>query len=150
MRSKWTAAVAAMAAMALAVVGLSVARGDDHEELEKLMKDVNIQNNIIRKAVRTATEYKKSPENIQKAAEKLVELGKKGRDNKSAAEKEKKPQTQWADAMDKFVKASEKVAKAAKDRVELPAAKKAFAELTKSCSDCHTDFRKDGDDDFGK
>lgn len=154
MKSKWLAALVSL--LALVLVGSSLAfakddKGGDENSIEKIMEGVNKANNAIRKNVRNEVSFKKGREEVVKEAKKLVELGKKGRDNKTAAEKNKKDLKEWQGLMDKYIQAAEKLVKDTDSpTAEHKAAKDAFTALGKTCTDCHNVFRVDEEDPFKK
>jgi cytochrome c556 len=148
MWSKWTVLAVAMTAVGLTAAGLSFADDKKESPLEKIMEKVNAKNNLIKKAVRTPVAFKKAGKSVVKAAEDLAKLGKEAREIKSAAEKVKKPFSDWTKMMDEMIAASEKMAKAA-EKGDHAEAKSAQSALTKSCGDCHKVFRVE-EDEFDK
>jgi len=129
----------------VAVAGLSLAfAADDESETGKLMEVINKKNNDLRKATRTAAEYKKSVGNIPKTAEELIEKAKEAKKIKEPAEKAKKPFADYEKLMDDMIKATEDLSKVAEKKGSTQAqAKEAFATFSKTCTACHDVFKKD-------
>ena len=130
------------AVMMALIAGFSVA--DDDSPLEKLMEKIQNKTNDMRKVTRNAAEYKKGAASIAKSTEEVIKLGKESRDFKEPAEKEKKPQAEWAKLTDDMIHATEELAKVAADSKSTQAqAKEAFTAYTKTCSACHNVFKKE-------
>jgi cytochrome c556 len=138
---KWTTLAVGMLAVFTLATGLSLA--DDESPLHKLMESVGKENTLIGKAVRTRVSYSKADKkDVVKNAEELIELGKKARDMKEAAEKQKKPMVEWTNAMDDFLKKTgEFKTLMAKPNTTFEAAKKSYATVKASCSACHNTFK---------
>lgn len=154
MKSKWLAALVSLLALVLVGSGLTLAKDDkggDENSIEKIMEKVNKANSAVRKNVRSEVTYKKGREDVNKSSKELAELGKKGRDIKEVAEKHKKELKEWQDLMDKFIQASEKLAKESGDEATPhKTVKDTFTALSKTCTDCHNVFRVDEEDPFKK
>jgi cytochrome c556 len=150
---KWLVfAVSAGILVSLGVgVGLSKAQDEKKSELHEIMENVQKHNGIIVKGIRTDVYLRKYRKDVEKSTKELVKLAKKAKPLKDAlkeAKEEKDPAKKWAELMDAMIKETEKfgtvVAKPATTYLQ---AKDAFKPVTKSCSECHTIFRKDGEDD---
>ena len=134
---------AILAATLVALAGLSYA-ADDETPTGKIMEQINNKNNEIRKATRTAADYKKSGSKIPKAAEEIIKLAKEARELKESAEKAKKPFTEWQKLMDDMIKATGEMSKlAAKTGSTQIQAKEAYTAYYKTCTACHDVFKKD-------
>ena len=125
------------------LAGISVA-ADDESPLEKLMEKIQKNTNEIRKVTRTAAAYKKGAESVAKDAEQIIKLAKESRDMKEPSEKEKKPLAEWQKLTDDMIHATEELAKICADSKSTQVqAKEAFTTYTKTCSACHTVFKKE-------
>jgi cytochrome c556 len=142
---KWTTLAVAMFAVSALVTGLSLA--DDESPLHQLMESVGKENAAIKKAIRTKVSYAKADKKeISKHVDELLDLTKKARDIKSAAEKQKKPIGDWTKAVDDFTKKTEEFKVVmAKPSTTFEQAKKSFAPVTASCASCHTAFKVEED-----
>jgi cytochrome c556 len=117
---------------------------DDESPLHKLMEKVQVQNATILKGVRNPVQFKKSQEDVVKAAQELGKLGKEAKDFTEPAKEQKQPQEKWASMMEKFVKESDNFAKKAEEKdVKQIDVKNAYKDVQKSCTDCHDIFRPD-------
>lgn len=141
MLRKWTTLGVAMFAVTALATGISLA--NDESPLEKLMEAVGKENNAIKKALRTKPAYTKADKKeLAKNIDELIELSKKSRDIKSAAEKQKKPMAEWTKAVDDFIKKTEEFKGVmAKSSTTYDQAKKSFGTVTASCATCHKDFK---------
>jgi cytochrome c556 len=141
MPRKWTIFAVMMTATALTLAaGLSLA--DEDSAMHKLMEQVNRKSNAIKKTVRTAVAYKKGQADLAKHAEELIVLGKKARDMKDSADKQKKPFTEWQKLSDDFIKKTEEFKDVvAKSSATQEQAKKAWSGVNGTCAACHTEFR---------
>ena len=127
----------------LALAGLAFA-ADDETPTGKIMEKINSKNNAIRKATRTAAEYKKSGSHIPKDVEEIVKLAKEAREIKDSAEKAKKPFADWQKLMDDMIKSTEELsAVASKSGSTQAQAKEAYNTYYKTCTACHDVFKKD-------
>ncbi|GIW88935.1 MAG: hypothetical protein KatS3mg108_3259 [Isosphaeraceae bacterium] len=137
-----------IAGLATFVMGLGYAamaspRPDD-SPLHELMEKVQANNAVILKGVRTEANFRKSKDDVVKAAQDLIELGKEARKATEPAQKEKQPQSRWEELTDAMIKESEKFASAvAKPDIKQADAKNAYKAVQRSCTDCHDVFRKD-------
>ena len=142
MSRKWTILAAVVTAVTLTATGLSLA-ADEDSPMHKLMEKVNAKNNAIKKATRTAVAYKKAQKDLAKHADELIELGKKAREMKEAAEKQKKPFAEWQKLMrrlhhqDRGVQGRRRQGR----RPTQDQAKKAYTPVAASCTACHNVFR---------
>ncbi len=133
-------AIAALSMTLLA--GFAIAA--DENPLEKLMEQVQAKTNAIRKVTRNAAEYKKGAASIAKDCETIVKLAKESRDMKEPSEKEKKPLAEWQKLTDDMIHATEELSKVTADSKTTQAqAKEAFTTFTKTCSACHTIYKKE-------
>jgi cytochrome c556 len=134
---------AILAVTLVTLAGLSYA-ADDETPTGKIMEQINNKNNAIRKATRTAAEYKKGSASIPKTAEEIIKLAKEAREIKDSAEKAKKPFTEWQKLMDDMIKSTEEMSKvAAKAGSTQVQAKDAYTAYYKTCTACHDVFKKD-------
>ncbi len=147
MRRKWTILAAVMFAVTLTATGVSLA--DEDSPIHKLMEKVGSKGTAIKKAIRTPVAYKKDREAVIKHAEDLIDLGKKAKDMKESAEKQKKEFSEWQKLCDDFIKKStdfkEFAEKSGTTKDDQEAAKKAYATVNASCTSCHNVFRVDDD-----
>jgi cytochrome c556 len=141
MSRKWTTLAVAMFAVSALLTGLSLA--DDESPLHQIMETVGKENAAIKKAIRTKVSYAKADrKDISKHVDELLDLAKKAREIKSAAEKQKKPVEDWTKAVDDFLKKTEEFKGImAKPSTTFEQAKKSFAPVTASCASCHTTFK---------
>lgn len=140
MLRKWLILGAVVTAMTLTVTGLSFA--DDDSPIHKLMEGVSAKTNAIKKATRTPVAYKKAHKDLVKHAEELIELGKKSREMKESAEKQKKPFAEWQKLTDDFLKKTEEFKTLVSESgTTQDAAKKSFAQVGATCTACHNVFR---------
>jgi cytochrome c556 len=137
--------VAASAAVGI-LLGLSsvVAQDDNDSPLHKLMTKVQQNDTTILKGTRTAVNYKKQKDDVVKAAEELAKLGKESRKFTEPAKEKKKPQKDWEDKSDAFVKEVEAFAGtlANKDTDQVKA-KAAYKAVKQKCADCHDIYKPD-------
>ena len=148
MQRKWTVLVVLTAAFA-ASAGLIRAEADDESPLGKMMEKINKQNNVIKKATRTAPAFKKAGMDVVKAATELTKLAKEAKKDKGALEnadkeKVKDPAAEWDKLSDEFIASTEKLTEQA-EKGDLAATKSALATVGKACSSCHGVFRKEDD-----
>jgi cytochrome c556 len=128
----------------LTLAGIGFAAVDDESETGKLMEVINKKNNDLRKATRTAAEYKKSASHIPKLAEELIEKAKEAKKLKEPAEKAKKPFADYEKLMDEMITATQELSKIAEKKGSTQAqAKDAFSTFSKTCTACHDVFKKD-------
>ena len=141
MKRKWT--LLAVVSLTTVLLASTAALADDKEgPLHVLMEKVNKSNSALRKATRTPVEYKKSFKKVEEEAKELVKLGKEARPLKDAVTSKTKPYETWVKEMDEFIKASEELAAvAAKGDGMQAQAKDAFTAVSKTCTNCHNDFR---------
>ena len=124
------------------LAGLTLA--DEESPLEKLMEKIQAKTNAIRKVTRNAAEYKKGAASIAKDTEEIVKLAKESRDMKEPSDKEKKPLAEWQKLTDDMIHATEELGKITADSKTTQAqAKEAFTTFTKTCSACHTIYKKE-------
>jgi cytochrome c556 len=142
---KWTTLAVGMFAVSALVTSLAFA--DDESPLHQLMESVGKENAAIKKAIRTKVSYAKADKKeISKHVDELIDLTKKAREIKTAAEKQKKPMEDWTKAVDDFVKKTEEFKGVmAKSNTSFEQAKKSFATVTASCSSCHNTFKVEED-----
>ena len=118
--------------------------GDDDSPLHKAMEQVQAKNAFILKNLKTPALFKKNQKEIAECAKALSTLGKSVRDDNESAKKEKKPQKDWTDLMDSYVKEADSFAVAvSKPDITQAQAKDKFKPVGASCAACHTVFRKD-------
>jgi cytochrome c556 len=127
--------------------GLSNAQDEKESELEKIMEQVQKNNVVITKGIRTPANFKKSQKDVEKSAKELVKLAKKAKPIKDAltkAKEEKDPGAKWTAFLDTMVKDTEKFeAVVAKPDATNVQAKDAFKSVAKTCTECHAIFRVD-------
>ncbi len=134
----------AIVALSLTLLGGISVLADDESPLEKLMEKIQNKTNAMRKVTRNAAEYKKGAASIAKDAEEVIKLSKESRDMKEPSEKEKKPIAEWQKLTDDMIKATEELAKICADSKSTQAqAKEAFTTYSKTCSACHTVYKKE-------
>jgi cytochrome c556 len=147
MLRKWTTIAVTLTAVLLTASGLSMA-DDEDSPLHKLMEKVNAKNNAITKGVRTQVLFKKAQarNELAKAAEELVKLGKEARDATEPAVKQKKSQAEWTKLMDAFIKKSEELhGLVSEPATKQGEAKKAHTAVKATCAACHEVFRVEDD-----
>ncbi len=149
MPRKLTILAATMFATALAGFGLSAAAQDfgkeKESELHKIMEQVQKQNATILKGVRNPVQFKKSQEDVVKAAKELAELGKKAKPHTEPAKEAKEvkdPVEKWNTVMDSFIKEATSFAAAAEKKgADQRETKDAYKKVQATCTTCHDDFR---------
>lgn len=147
MNRKWAVMVAAALSAAFLGTGLTLA-DDEDSPLHKVMEKVHANNSLITKGVRNAAMFKKSQEQVAKAAGEMVKLAKESKPLNDVAKNTKLEGKDslkaWDMYSDDFIKESEAFEKVVtKAGVDHATAKSAFTKLGKSCSACHDDFRKE-------
>jgi cytochrome c556 len=142
---KWTTLALGMLAVSSLATGLSLA--DDDSPLHKLMESVGKENAAIKKAIRTKVSYAKADKKeLGKHVDELIDLAKKARDMKEAADKQKKPMEEWTKAIDDFLKKTGEFKDVmAKSNPTFEAAQKSFRAVSASCSSCHNTFKVEED-----
>jgi cytochrome c556 len=147
MNRKWLVfPLSASALFVLSIIAGPGLRGavDDETPLGKLMEKVQKHNSTITKGTRNKTNFAKSRKDVTKSANELAKLAKLAKPMKEAVEKAKveDAQKKWDTLMDDFMKSSEKLGELTdKASTTYEEAKSAFKDVTKSCADCHKDFR---------
>jgi cytochrome c556 len=145
MARKWTTLAVAVTALCLTATGLSYA--DEDSPLHKLMEKVSAKNNAITKGTRTVAAYKKAQKDLASLADELVKLGKEARPIKDAADKQKKPVSEWTKLMDDFIQKSELLKTSLdKSTTTQQQAKTAHTAVKAACTNCHNVFRVDDTD----
>ena len=141
MSLKWTTLAAVVSAVTLSATGLALG-DDENSPVHKLMTQVSAKDRAIKKVTKTAAGYKKGQKDLGKLADDLIDLGKQSRELKNSAEKEKKPFADWQKLCDDFVTKTEAFKGSVADAsVTQEAAKKAYAPVAASCTNCHAVFR---------
>lgn len=148
MNRKWLVAVATMLSFSALVAGLSYA--DEGGPLHELMEKVQVKNNAIKKATRTAVAYKKSQKDLPALADDLLKLAKESKDlAKDAVKKAKNVkdgEKQWVELSEGFAKELETFhAKISDAKTTQEEAKKAYGAVSQSCTKCHDLFRVEED-----
>ncbi len=142
MNRKWTLMAVVSLSTALVASTASLAANDDEGPLHVLMEKVNKSNGVLRKGTRNAIEYKKTFKKVEEEAKELAKLGKEARPLKDAITSKTPPHDKWVKLADEFIKASEDLATiAAKGDSQQVQAKEAFNVLTKTCTNCHNDYK---------
>jgi len=155
MKRKWiTLAVSLSLALGL---GLSAAAftgpADDKEtELGKIMEKVQKNKGVLTKGVRIVAAYKKQREDVKAAAEEWVKLSADTKPHKEAAKAAKDvpdAEKKWDELCEAWGNEAKKLAEiASKADSDQKDAKAQLSTTNKTCTDCHTVFRIDADDDF--
>ncbi|MDB5350004.1 MAG: Cytochrome [Planctomycetota bacterium] len=129
--------------LGLGAAGLSLAvAGDEDSKLHKAMEVVQAKNGFIMKNTKTAAVFKKNQKDIVEATKTLTKIGKEFREDDVETKDKKKDKKAWTDLMDAFVSETEKFAVAAgKDDAKQPDVKKAYANVSGTCTKCHDLFR---------
>jgi cytochrome c556 len=150
MLRRWTVLAGTMVSITALTVGISMA-DDEEGPLHKIMEQVNKMNLAITKGVRTAVAFKKAQKDVVASAEELVKLAKQAKPIKDAVKKAKDvpdADAKWDKYLDNLVKASENLAKVAgAASATQPDVKAAHTAVKKACTDCHTVFRIEEDED---
>lgn len=146
MQRKWSVLAATMATCIALAAGISVA-DDEESPLHKLMEKVQSNNNKIIKGVRTQIMFTKSQKDVEDAAKELVKLSKeaKGMDTAIKAAKDvENAKEKWEGFSDDFTKEATKFADYVGGKaVTGAAAKKAYKDVSKTCSACHAVFKNE-------
>lgn len=124
-----------------------VAIDDEDEKMtfDELMTEVNKANITIRRSYRSPITYKRDFDKIKAAAETLAKLGKVASKETKFAEKLKKDHKEWVEIMTSMIEGSEKVVEIMDNGGSNTDVRSAYANVTKSCSKCHSVFRVDDD-----
>jgi cytochrome c556 len=148
MHRKWMILAAVLVSVTAMTAGISFA-ADEDSPLYKLMEQVNKNNLVVTKGVRTAVAFKKAQKDVAVSAEELTKLAKQAREIKDAAKKAKdvpNAEGKWDELMDSFATASENLAKVAgKSGATQVQAKEAHTAVKKTCTECHNVFRIEED-----
>jgi hypothetical protein len=126
------------------VPGLS---GGDDATIEKIMEQVHTSNRAIGKGLRGPVAAEAAGRKALAAdAASLVKLGKEARSLTGPARDRKKPQQEWTQKVDDFLRASEELANIIVDpRSSRRRATQSYQKLQKTCVNCHSDFREEAD-----
>src|SRR5688500_9357537 len=112
MLRKWTILGLMMATVTVLATGFAMAQDED-SPLHEIMEEVNLQDLVSTKGVRTAVAIKKAQKDVADSAKELAKLSKEAREFKEPSEKQKQPYETWTKLMDEMTKASEELAKVA-------------------------------------
>ncbi len=139
-------AILALTSFAAVGVAAIVFADDEESKLKKTMESIQAKSSLILKNTKNAAAYAKGKKDVATAAEALIKLGKEVRDDTDAAKEQKQPQSKWTELMDAYIKEAEDFSKVAgKDDAKQADVKKAWNNVSASCSACHKIFRKDDD-----
>jgi len=144
MSHKWGVLAATVVSVAVLATGLAMAQ-DEASPLHKIMEQVQKNNLVITKGVRTPVAYKKAQPAVVASAKELAELAKKARGyGEEPTKKQKQPIEKWNELADDLAKEATKFAAVVeKGGTNQAKAKVAFKSVSKSCTACHTVFRID-------
>jgi cytochrome c556 len=146
MQRKWTVLAGTMAACIALTAGFSVA-DDEEGPLHKLMEKVQSNNNKIIKGVRTKVSYTKAQQEVSDCAKELVKLSKEAKGLDDAIKSVKgvdSAKEKWEGFSDEFTKEATKFAAYVADKgISNEDAKKAYKNVSKSCSACHAVFKSE-------
>lgn len=137
--------VLALAALltAMGFAGFALAEPRD-EKLHKAMEQVRDKNAFIAKNIRSEANFKKNKQGVVDAAKALTKIGKDFREADVADKTGKKNPKAWTAFMDAYIKETEKFAEdAAKDGAKQPDVKKAYANVSGTCTKCHDVYREE-------
>jgi len=128
----------------LGLAGITLAESFRDEKLHKAMEDVKVKNALISKNIRNEAAFKKSKKDVVDAAKALTKIGKDFREADVADKTGKKNPAAWTAFMDAYIKETEKFAEdTAKPEAKQADVKKAYANVSGTCTKCHEVYRED-------
>lgn len=150
---KWSVLALATFTAALLLTGFTAFADDEEEtsELHKIMEKVQIQNATILKGVRNAVYFRKSHDDVKKAADELAKLGKQAKEREedalANAKDVEEPEKKWGELMDAFLGKLDDFKRIVdKEDADQKEAKSAYREVSRSCTGCHNVFRIEEED----
>jgi hypothetical protein len=140
-------AFAGFIAVLLARGLVPVLSGGDDATILKIMEQVHTRNRAIGNGLRGPVVAEAARRKALAAdAASLVMLGKEARTLTGPARDRKKPQQEWTQKVDDFLRASEEFANIIADPgSSRPRATQSYQKLQKACVNCHSDFRGEAD-----
>ncbi len=144
---RWMPAFAGLITILLAAGLGSAATAGDDSPIQEIMEQVQARNRAIGKGLRVPTALEAAGrKRLAADAASLVELGKEARTLTGPARERKKPQQEWAQKVDDFLRASEEFARVIADPgSSRPQATRSYQTLQKTCVNCHSAFRGEAD-----
>ena len=147
MQRKWIV-LAVTVISGLALTASFSSADDDDSPFKKLMEQIQSKSTAVTKGTRKEVDWKKKQKDVAKAADELVDLAKKAKDMGAEGRKNAKTvnnaEPKWNGFMDDFIKSAGEMSKvAARTDAKYDDAVAARKAITKSCADCHGDFRGD-------
>ena len=146
-KCRWMPAFAGLITIPLAAgLGSAATPGDD-SPIQEIMEQVQARNRAIGKVLRVPTALEAAGrKRLAADAASLVKLGKKARTLTGPARERKKPQQEWTQKVNDFLRASEEFARVIADPgSSRPQATRFYQKLQKTCVNCHSAFRGDAD-----
>jgi cytochrome c556 len=142
-----TPALARLFAVLLAAGLGPGARAGDDSAIQKIMEQVQARSRGIGKGLRISSALDaEGRKGLAADAASLVKLGKQARTLTAPARERKKPQQEWTQSVDDFLRASEEFARVIADPTSSrPRATKFYQKLQKTCVNCHSAFRLEAD-----
>jgi cytochrome c556 len=146
-KCRWMPAFAGLVTMLLAAGLGSAATAGDDSPIQEIMEQVQARNRAIGKVLRVPTALEAAGrKRLAADAASLIELGKEARALTGPARERKKPQQEWAQKVDDFLRASEEFARVIADPgSSRPRATRSYQKLQKTCVNCHSAFRGEAD-----
>jgi hypothetical protein len=140
-------ALAGLVAVLLAAGLKPGARAGDDSPILEIMEQVHARNRAIGKGLRVPSVLDAAGrKELAADAASLVKLGKKARALTGPARERKKPQQEWTQKANDFLRASEGFAKVIADpESSRPRATQFYQKLQKTCVNCHSAFRGEAD-----
>ena len=138
-------ALAGLLAVLLAAGLAHGAMGGDDAPIQEIMEQVHTRNRAIGKGLRIPSALEAaSRKGLAADAASLVKLGKEARTLTGPARERKKPQQEWTQKVNDFLRASEEFARVIADpRSSRPRATQSYKKLQKTCLNCHSAFREE-------
>jgi hypothetical protein len=140
-------ALAELVAVLLAAALGPGARAGDDSPIQEIMEQVHARNRSIGKGLRAPSGLAAARRKVLAAdAASLVKLGKDARTLSGPARERKKPQQEWAEKANDFLRASEEFARVISDPASSrPRATQVYQKIQKTCVNCHSAFRGEAD-----
>ena len=122
-------------------------RADDDSPIQEIMEQFQARNRVIGKGLRVPSALEAAGrKGLAAEAASLVKLGKKARTLTGPARERKKPQQEWTQKVNDFLRASEEFARVIADPgSSRPQATRFYQKLQKTCVNCHSAFRGEAD-----
>jgi hypothetical protein len=146
-KRRWRPAFAGLITILLASGLWSGATAGDDSPIQEIMEQVHARNRAIGKGLRVPSVLEAAGrKGLAAEAASLVKLGKEARTLTGPARERKKPQQEWTQKVNDFLRASEEFARVISDPgSSRPRATQFYQKLQKTCVNCHSAFRGEAD-----